>query len=190
MNIKLHSCEYVVEFELKSVYKSNWISVENFCTLLRMFFANVWLYFLHVVLSRATATAFVAATATAITANSATPTKAVLTILIVAFEFEYVFLYIRIATSYKIRLLKLLKEIAQWRVRAITNQIKQKKTVQPAYAYMSAFAEMFLLFNNMYHEHLFVQWRPRAQLDLYIAQVSENSISIFTSPTIYHARLS
>lgn len=133
MNIKLHSCEYVVEFKLKSVYESNWISVENFCTLLRMFFANVWLYFLHVVLSTATATtfvaatetAFVAATATAITANSATPTIALLTILIVAFE--YVFLYIRIATSYKIRLLKLLKEIAQWRVRAITNQTKQNR---------------------------------------------------------------
>lgn len=131
MNIKLHSCEYVVEFKLKSVYKSNWISVENFCTLLRMFFANVWLYFLHVVLSTATATTFVAATetafvaATAITANSVTPTIALLTILIVAFE--YVFLYIRIATSYKIRLLKLLKEIAQWRVRAITNQTKQNR---------------------------------------------------------------
>lgn len=125
MNIKLHSCEYVVEFKLKSVYKSNWISVENFCTLLRMFFANVWLYFLHVVLSTATATAFVAATATAITANSAAPTIVLLTILIVAFE--YVFLYIRIATSYKIRLLKLLKEIAQWRVRAITNQTKQNR---------------------------------------------------------------
>lgn len=125
MNIKLHSCEYVVEFKLKSVYKSNWISVENFCTLLRMYFTNVWLYFLHVVLSTATATAFVAATATAITANSAAPTIVLLTILIVAFE--YVFLYIRIATSYKIRLLKLLKEIAQWRVRAITNQTKQNR---------------------------------------------------------------
>lgn len=115
MNIKLHSCEYVVEFNLKNVYKSNWISVENFYTLLRMFCVNVWSYF-HAVLSTATATA----TATAITANSATPTIALLTILMVAFE--YVFLYIQIATSYKIRLLKLLDE----RNCAVTSQSHNK----------------------------------------------------------------